>query len=313
LKLARYGNDYLDSQFKNGADGSLFELELIYFSDSTVDGNKESLKRSPNMVKEIDIRDLGDSKEAYRWNYILKNNTDKDDFRRIIDLAKAFSLTGDDLDRASQQVMDVDQWARTMAMISLTGVGDTYGMDLNHNLQLYVRPEDSKVLLFPWDYDFAFFHSFNSPLLGTLRNNRTPILEIPHNQRLVHGHMLDLIRTSYNTEYLAPWIDNYTRLTDCPDLAPFLVDPASGTILARLYPLDRTANADGRRAVAQPDGQDVPADESQRCDPQLPPADDDGAELLSHGMAHEVEQFDEKFYLEVFQLARTASKKRARA
>jgi len=38
-----------------------------------------------------------------------------------------------------------------------------------------------------------------------------------------------------------------------------------------------------------------------------------GAELLSHGMAHEVEQFDEKFYFEVFQLARTASKKRARA
>jgi len=40
-----------------------------------------------------------------------------------------------------------------------------------------------------------------------------------------------------------------------------------------------------------------------------------GAELLAHGMAHEVEQLDEKFYLEVFQpqpRARTASKKKAR-
>ena len=29
-----------------------------------------------------------------------------------------------------------------------------------------------------------------------------------------------------------------------------------------------------------------------------------GAELLAHGMAHEVEQLDEKFYLEVFQPTR---------
>jgi type II secretory pathway predicted ATPase ExeA len=38
-----------------------------------------------------------------------------------------------------------------------------------------------------------------------------------------------------------------------------------------------------------------------------------GAELLAYGMAHEVEQLDEKFYLEVFQpQPRTASKKKAR-
>jgi type II secretory pathway predicted ATPase ExeA len=40
-----------------------------------------------------------------------------------------------------------------------------------------------------------------------------------------------------------------------------------------------------------------------------------GGELLAYGMAHEVEQLDEKFYLEVFQpqpSARTASKKKAR-
>jgi hypothetical protein len=32
-----------------------------------------------------------------------------------------------------------------------------------------------------------------------------------------------------------------------------LVDPRSGAILAPLYPLDRTANADGRRAAIEPD------------------------------------------------------------
>ena len=40
-----------------------------------------------------------------------------------------------------------------------------------------------------------------------------------------------------------------------------------------------------------------------------------GAELLAYGMAHEVEQLDEKFYLEVFQPVRprSASKKKVRA
>jgi hypothetical protein len=32
-----------------------------------------------------------------------------------------------------------------------------------------------------------------------------------------------------------------------------LVDPQSGTILAPIYPLDRNANADGRRSVIEPD------------------------------------------------------------
>lgn len=37
-----------------------------------------------------------------------------------------------------------------------------------------------------------------------------------------------------------------------------------------------------------------------------------GAELLAYGMAHEVAQLDEKFYLELFQLKRPSSKKKAR-
>jgi hypothetical protein len=39
-----------------------------------------------------------------------------------------------------------------------------------------------------------------------------------------------------------------------------------------------------------------------------------GAELLAHGMAHDVQQLDEKFYLDVFhaKLNRPAPKKKAR-
>jgi transposase InsO family protein len=49
-----------------------------------------------------------------------------------------------------------------------------------------------------------------------------------------------------------------------------LVDPRHGTLLATLYPLDRTANADGRRAVLEPTRADTPAADCPRTR-ALPP------------------------------------------
>ena len=51
-----------------------------------------------------------------------------------------------------------------------------------------------------------------------------------------------------------------------------LVDRSSGTILAPIYPLDKSANADGRRAVVEPDGTRRAArGQSPRQDGELPP------------------------------------------
>jgi transposase InsO family protein len=50
-----------------------------------------------------------------------------------------------------------------------------------------------------------------------------------------------------------------------------LVDPREGTILARLFPLDRAANADGRRAVLDPRSDEVPSTDSSRPPSELPP------------------------------------------
>ena len=50
-----------------------------------------------------------------------------------------------------------------------------------------------------------------------------------------------------------------------------LVDDRDGTILAPIYPLDKSANADGRRASIEPGGVDVPVDDSPCKDGQLPP------------------------------------------
>ena len=50
-----------------------------------------------------------------------------------------------------------------------------------------------------------------------------------------------------------------------------LVDGRSGIILAPIYPLDKAANADGRRAAIESDGTDVPSPEPRRAAGELPP------------------------------------------
>jgi hypothetical protein len=50
-----------------------------------------------------------------------------------------------------------------------------------------------------------------------------------------------------------------------------LVDRRSGLILAPIYPLDKTANADGRRAAVPLDGPDVPPEDPRRPGGELPP------------------------------------------
>jgi transposase InsO family protein len=50
-----------------------------------------------------------------------------------------------------------------------------------------------------------------------------------------------------------------------------LVDERSGATLAPIYPLDRSANADGHRRIVEPEMGDVPADDKQRPANRLPP------------------------------------------
>jgi transposase InsO family protein len=50
-----------------------------------------------------------------------------------------------------------------------------------------------------------------------------------------------------------------------------LVDPRSGATLSALYPLDRAANADGRRAAVEPEQSNRSTDDSHRSRDRLPP------------------------------------------
>ena len=87
LQMARFNDVFLDSQFDNGSEGTGWEYELVYYP-TTTDANGYKLPQ-PDGVVGTDLTNLGDDKENYRWNFLLENNEDKDDYSRIMAAASS--------------------------------------------------------------------------------------------------------------------------------------------------------------------------------------------------------------------------------
>jgi hypothetical protein len=211
LIMAGYGDVFLDSQYEDGGEGTAYEFELIYHPTTTAGGSPEGLKRpQPDEVLGTDIRDLGSDKEHYRWNFLIENNRARDDYGPLMAIAKAFSLPSNQLEAGTGAAMDVDQWMRAFTIYSLCGVGDAYTQGNNHNLILYARPSDGRVLAFPWDMDFAFTQAANAPLWGDQGLSR--IIQLPANRRLFYAHLLDVMDRAFNAEYMGRWVAHYGSL-----------------------------------------------------------------------------------------------------
>jgi len=210
--LARHGDLFLAEQFGAEDPGTLFEFEGIRVLTNTVDNHPESLKiyQPIGWVGNFDIQDLGDDKELYRWPFLIDGSRDQDDYSRIIEMAKAFSLTGTALEAALSEILDMDSWTHTFALMSLFGIGDAYSQGNPHNLDMYVRPSDNKVLAFPWDWDFVFSQGPTAPLHGG--QNIGKILDLPQFEHLYLGQLQHLIETVFNRPYMTRWVEHFGTL-----------------------------------------------------------------------------------------------------
>jgi hypothetical protein len=213
LRLSAYGQEFLDTQFRNGSDGNLYKLELIYYPTTTATGDPQAPKLpQPDNVINMEIQNWGDDKENYRWIFLQQNNADRDDYSQLIALNKAFSLTGPALETQTSQLMDVDEWMRALAFLALIGAGDMFSYGLNHNFLIYFRPEDQKAMAFLFDMDFQFVQSISYSFPGGGSPNTYRITTLPNNYRRYYNHLLDLTTTTVNSAYLSPWAAHYAGL-----------------------------------------------------------------------------------------------------
>ncbi len=219
LQLARFTNQFLGGQYVNGDEGSIHNFELIYWPTTTT-GGPEGLKRpNPDSVNGVPVRSLGDNKEAYRYYFQLRNNQAHDDYGGVMALGELFSRSTPDMLAAAPDVIDVDEWLRTNAAVALAAVSDSYFNSSNsHNARFYQRPSDGRVLLFPWDMDFAFITGATSSL--TPNSDLTRLLGDPVNKRLYWGHVHDILNRAYRSAYMGNWVEHYEIFLTGQDLTP---------------------------------------------------------------------------------------------
>lgn len=209
MTMAEYNDIYLDSQWDSGADSPTFKFDLVYFPTSTLGGTPEGLKQAqPDDVRGVNIGQLtGTSKEDYRWHYLISNARTDDDYSRIQYFDDALGLLAAGNSSLVSTAIDVDQWLRASAAMALVNSNDSYSTGgLPHNLKLYVRPTDGRVLYLPWDADFSKMDATYT-VEGNADLQRIIAIS-PAYRRLYYGHLHDLMATSYNTGYLTSWVNH---------------------------------------------------------------------------------------------------------
>ena len=206
LLTPSYEDDLVHTAFENGGDGLLFEMEGPYVS-TTADAAGYKLPQPNSSGNYVDVADHGDNQETYRYHYIQKNHHDEDNYAPLIALSKVFSLSGTALETQMRQLMDMDEWLRAYALITLCGVNDTYTFWLQHNMMFYFRPSDHKAVYLMWDDDFTFARSATSAIVGD--QNLGKIINLPANLRALYGQFLDLFATYYNPTYMDYWLAHY--------------------------------------------------------------------------------------------------------
>lgn len=202
LQMARFGSVFLEDQFEDGSDGTVYEYELVYYPTTTDAGGFKVPQ--PDNVLGRDINNMGDDPEAYRWTYLIKNNQEFDDYQPAMALGKQFSKSTTDFNTSVADLLDVDQWLRALAYSCASGAGDSFYSNSRHNGQFYGRP-DGKILYFPHDIDFAF-----SATRGIFVNRELNRIVANQTYRRAYlAHLYEICSTVYNQTWMAPWTAHF--------------------------------------------------------------------------------------------------------
>jgi hypothetical protein len=206
LRLGAFDSDYFDNLYDDGGHGNKFKLELIYYPTSTTTGNVQAPKLpEPDDVINFDFQDWGTNKENYRWIFTQENNADTDDYSQIIALNKAFTQTGANLETQINQLVDVDEYLRTLAFKAFTGDVDTYTYGYQHNWLFYFRGDTGKAIGLLWDMDYSYVASIDNSFPGGASGTTYNFVTRANSLRLYYNHLFDIATTTVNKSYLASW------------------------------------------------------------------------------------------------------------
>jgi hypothetical protein len=213
LRIAGFDDVYLDGQFPDGSDSTMYEIEVLRWHTTTEDGHPESAKVvsvGASGYANLDLQDWGNDKEAYRWQTLQSSHRAHDDFTAMMALAKMFGMpAGPAFDAEARQRLDHEAWLRTLAYMSLVGPADAAYTGSNlHNYRITIRAHDGRAMMMPWDWDSAFHSSTTSSLIGTGHIAKV-VTSSPDATRRYYHHLHDIVRTTFNQAYMTRWTTHY--------------------------------------------------------------------------------------------------------
>ena len=210
VSAARYSSAWRKGQFKNGNDGTLYNLELLYNPTQTSGAWKKPFPYNHTNGK-YEFADLPLGKETYRWGFQIRSNLKRDNYEPLINTAKSMGLGGSAGVTELEKYIDVNQWARTWAWLGLVGNTDLYTRVWEHNYRMFSRPSDDRLVALPWDLDGAFALGTNGSLIGG--KNLGSYLNQPTVKRLFLQHVHQLCQTTFTSSYASPWASHFQSKT----------------------------------------------------------------------------------------------------
>lgn len=215
LQLAGYGSGFIKEQY--GEDGTVFNMDVTYEPDTLITPtNPESTKLPTPHQAHIgtDFTDLGD-KEQYRSPFDIRSSNRRDDYAGLMRLCQVMALPQAEFDAQIASVLDVDEALRMTAMEILCGIQDTYissGASFPHNLRLITFPDGDPAQLLAWDMDFVMGAANNSSIFLYSGVNLGKLMNHPATRRLYLHHVHDILQTTFNTDYMNPWLTHYASV-----------------------------------------------------------------------------------------------------
>jgi hypothetical protein len=177
----RPDKDLLHEFYAGDADGDLFKLDDGFEFDDAASSFQRDNGDTAATLENFTTTD-GEKKTArYRWHWRKRAESGSThDYASLFALVDAMNARSDAYDQQVHALVDLNQWARVLAVEHMVGNWDSYGYQRGKNMFAY-KPNQGKWQLVMWDIDFVMSAQGNSadtsmfgaadPVINHLFNN----------------------------------------------------------------------------------------------------------------------------------------------
>jgi len=151
---------WVEQWIPHDTDGDLYKLQA--WSESSQASRQYSYYGFASL-EDSPVLDSRQKVSRYRWSWQKRAaNGRMHDFRSLFELVQAMNLSpAEGYTQAVENLVDVDQWMRVMAVERAVGNWDSFGYQLNKNMYAY-RPQRGRWQLALWDIDVTMGGSLSA-------------------------------------------------------------------------------------------------------------------------------------------------------